>query len=86
MLADLNDSKFTGLMWTFLVSFAALLIAVLLMVSWLTDIQEEKMFAENNLTECRVFNPNTGDGRTLWQKKCQTIPVYYSVRKPEDKR
>jgi hypothetical protein len=78
-IKDWGDNQTETLAWTILGVWFLTMIVALFTYDWYTNNQERQMMIDHNLSQCSVYNPNTGKTNLLWQKECQVIKLYPGV-------
>jgi len=74
-----SEGKVVALFWTIIAFTFITGVFILLIYNWYTSLEEKKIFADHNYTECMVYIPNTATTHKAWQKECQIIKLYPGV-------
>jgi hypothetical protein len=74
-----SGEKVVTLFWTIIIFTIITSILILITYRWYTSLEEKKIFADHNYTECIVYIPNTATSHRVWQKECQIIKLYPGV-------
>jgi len=72
-----SNDKFANFVIAGTIISICVLIAILIIVAWVTSNQEYEMYIKNGYQKCVIFNPNNGEEAKVWQKECQKIDMVY---------